>query len=108
VFQVVLASVRTPEAVVERLSHEIAAVLREPAIRERLAELAAERVVGSTLAEAAEVMARETPRWSRIQAEASVRQQRQPATSLGGCTGAGTAERGGRGRRGVARPHRLA
>jgi tripartite-type tricarboxylate transporter receptor subunit TctC len=76
VFQVVLAPARTPGAVVERMSREIAAVLREPAIRERLGELGAERVVGSTPAEAAEVMAREAPRWARILAEAGVRQQR--------------------------------
>lgn len=76
VFQVVLAPARTPEPIVERLSREIAAVLREPAIRARLAELGAERVVGSTPAEAAALMRRETRRWATILAETGTQPQR--------------------------------
>ncbi len=77
VFQVVLAPARTPQPVVERLSREIAAVLHEPAIRARLAELGAERVVGSTPAEASAMMAREVPRWATILAEAGVGARQQ-------------------------------
>ncbi|MBW8271140.1 Bug family tripartite tricarboxylate transporter substrate binding protein [Caldovatus aquaticus] len=76
VFQVVLAPARTPAPVVERLSREIAAVLREPAIRARLAELGAERVVGGTPAEAAALMAREARRWAAILAETGAQPQR--------------------------------
>jgi tripartite-type tricarboxylate transporter receptor subunit TctC len=75
VFQVVLAPARTPQPILERLSREIAAVLGEPAIRARLAELGAERVVGSTPAEAGAMMASETRRWATILAEAGVRPQ---------------------------------
>lgn len=74
-FQVVLAPARTPQPILERFSREIAAVLGEPAIRARLAEHGAERVVGSTPAEAGAMMASEARRWATILAEAGVRPQ---------------------------------
>lgn len=70
----VLAPAATPASLVERLGREVAAVVGEPAVRARLAELSLEPV-GSTPAEFAAVIARDMTRFAKLTAEAGIRPQ---------------------------------
>lgn len=70
----VLAPAATPPAIVERLGHEIAAVVAEPAVRARLEDLSLEPV-GSAPKAFAEVIARDMARFSKLTAEAGIRPQ---------------------------------
>jgi tripartite-type tricarboxylate transporter receptor subunit TctC len=75
VWQVVLAPAATPPALVERIGAELRAVLAEPAVRARLTEMGAERILGDTPAEARAYVEAEMARWERILREAGVRPQ---------------------------------
>ena len=61
----VLVGAGTPPAVVERLNSEINAILQMPDVRERLANLGAE-IVGGSSKEFAEHIRREIPKWSKV------------------------------------------
>ncbi|MGG5817481.1 Bug family tripartite tricarboxylate transporter substrate binding protein [Falsiroseomonas sp. HW251] len=73
VWQAILAPAATPPAIVARLQQETAAVLAEPAVRARLAELGAERVIGNPPAEAQRFVQEEAARWATILREAGLR-----------------------------------
>ena len=75
VWQGVLAPSGTPAPILERLQQEIAAVLAEGALRARLTELGAERIVVNTPAEARAYVDAEMARWERVLREAGVRPQ---------------------------------
>ncbi len=60
-----VAPARTPAAAVARLNTEIAAILREPALAERLREMGAEPTP-NTPAEMAALMVADTERWGRV------------------------------------------
>jgi len=62
----------TPSAVVERLEREVRAIVAEPEIRQRLADLGAEPV-GSTSAEFAAFLASETAKWSKVIKDANIK-----------------------------------
>jgi tripartite-type tricarboxylate transporter receptor subunit TctC len=73
VWQAMMAPSATPAPLLARIHQETAAVLAEPAVRTRLAELGAERIVGSTPEEAQRLVAAETAKWAVILREAGVR-----------------------------------
>jgi tripartite-type tricarboxylate transporter receptor subunit TctC len=73
VWQAMLAPAATPAPLLARLHQETAAVLADPALRSRLAELGAERIVGSPPAEAQRFILAETAKWATILREAGVR-----------------------------------
>ncbi|MBV1799772.1 tripartite tricarboxylate transporter substrate binding protein [Siccirubricoccus sp. G192] len=72
VWQVILAPAATPAPLRARIQREVAAVLAEPALRARLAELGAERLIGNTPAEAEAYVAAEMRRWEVILREAGL------------------------------------
>ena len=61
----VFVPAKTPPAIVERLSKEIAATLQEPEVRARLEALGAE-VVGSSPAELDSFRRAEIAKWTRL------------------------------------------
>ena len=67
-----VAPAGTPQAVVNRLAKEIAAVLALPDIREKMKGLGAE-VVGNSPAEFAVFMDKETAKWGRVVREANIK-----------------------------------
>jgi tripartite-type tricarboxylate transporter receptor subunit TctC len=69
-----LAPAGTPAEVVARLSRETAAIVAEPAIRARLADMSLEPV-GSTPQEFAAVIARDMKRFARLTADAGIQPQ---------------------------------
>jgi tripartite-type tricarboxylate transporter receptor subunit TctC len=71
VWQVVLAPASMPAPLAERIGAELRAVLAEEPVRARLAEMGAERIIGSTPAEARAYVAAEMERWERILREAA-------------------------------------
>ena len=75
VWQGVLAPSGTPASILEKVRQEIAAVLAEGALRARLTELGAERIVVNTPAEARAYVDAEMARWERVLREAGVRPQ---------------------------------
>jgi len=75
VWQVVLAPSSTPPALAARIGAELRAVLAEEALRARLTELGAERVIGNTPEEAGRYVAAEMARWAEILRAAGVRPQ---------------------------------
>jgi tripartite-type tricarboxylate transporter receptor subunit TctC len=75
VWQAILPPARTPAPILEKLQQEIAAILAEGALRTRLTELGAERIVANTPAEARAYMDAEMARWGRVLREAGVRPQ---------------------------------
>ncbi len=75
VWQVILAPSAMPAPLQERLQREVAAVLAEPAMRARLAELGAETLIGNTPAEARAYVEAEMARWPEILRAAGVRPQ---------------------------------
>lgn len=64
-WQAVYAPKGTPKAIVDRLSAEIAAALKQPDVRDKLGGLGME-IVGGSPAELAALMAREIPRWAAL------------------------------------------
>ena len=61
----------TPAAVVERLEKEVRAVVAQPEVRQRLAELGAEPV-GSSSGEFAAFLASETAKWAKVIKDAKI------------------------------------
>jgi tripartite-type tricarboxylate transporter receptor subunit TctC len=68
----VLAPAGTPKAIVERLNREIAAIIRQPDVRERLASEGAEPA-GGTPEEFALHIKRELARWSQVIRQARIK-----------------------------------
>ena len=68
----ILAPAKTPPAIVDKLYREIAAVLAEPAVRERYAALGLEPV-GNTPAQFAAQIASELARWEKVVRQAKIR-----------------------------------
>ena len=62
----------TPAAVVERLEKEVRAVVAQPDVRQRLAELGAEPV-GSSSGEFAAFLASETAKWAKVIKDAKIK-----------------------------------
>jgi tripartite-type tricarboxylate transporter receptor subunit TctC len=75
VWQVILVPSTTPPALRARIGAELGAVLAEPAMRARLQEMGAERVLGSTPEEAARYVGAEMARWDGILRAAGIRPQ---------------------------------
>ena len=75
VWQVILVPSATPAALQARIGAELHAVLAEEGLRNRLTELGAERVLGTTPAEAQRYVAAEMLRWEGILRAAGVRAQ---------------------------------
>jgi len=68
----IVAPAETPKAIVERLSGEIADILKQPALRDRYKSTGVE-LAGSTPAELAAQMRSDLPRWTEIQKQAGVK-----------------------------------
>ncbi|MFT8244956.1 Bug family tripartite tricarboxylate transporter substrate binding protein [Roseomonas sp. BN140053] len=75
VWQGLLAPAATPAPIVERLQREIAAVMAEGPLRQRFAELGAERILANTPAEARRFVDAEMDRWAVVLREAGVQPQ---------------------------------
>jgi tripartite-type tricarboxylate transporter receptor subunit TctC len=75
VWQVILVPSATPPALQARIGAELTAVLAEEALRARLTELGAERILGTTPEEAQRYVAAEMARWEGILRAAGVRAQ---------------------------------
>lgn len=69
-----LAPAKTPRAIIERLHKEVVAVLRTPALRERL-EKDGNEVVASSPEEFASFMKAETEKWAKVAKAAKIEQQ---------------------------------
>jgi tripartite-type tricarboxylate transporter receptor subunit TctC len=67
-----VAPPRTPMPIVERVSADIAEVIKEPEIRKRLADMTAEPV-GSTPAESEKFMRAEVDLWKNVITSANVK-----------------------------------
>ncbi|MFJ1299477.1 Bug family tripartite tricarboxylate transporter substrate binding protein [Pseudomonadota bacterium AL_CKDN230030165-1A_HGKHYDSX7] len=65
-WQAVYAPKGTPKPIVDRLSKEIAAILKEPDVQERLGKTMGMELVGSTPEQLRELMATEIPRWAKV------------------------------------------
>lgn len=68
----IVAPARTPRAVIERLHREVVAVLKEPAIAERMTAAGLEPI-GDTPAEFARYLAAEAAKWGKLVKEANIR-----------------------------------
>ncbi len=75
VWQGVFAPAGTPEAIIGKMRDEIAAILTEGALRQRLTELGAERIVANTPAEARAYVDAEMTRWEGVLRDAGVQPQ---------------------------------
>jgi tripartite-type tricarboxylate transporter receptor subunit TctC len=75
VWQAFFAPATTPDALVAQLQREIAAVLAEPAVRARLVEMGAERIIGNPPGEAQAFVAAEFTRWENLLREAGIKPQ---------------------------------
>ncbi len=75
VWQAFFAPASTPDALVAQLQREIAAVLAEPAVRARLVEMGAERIIGTPPAEAQAFVAAEFTRWENLLRDAGIKPQ---------------------------------
>ncbi|QDJ12235.1 Extra-cytoplasmic solute receptor (plasmid) [Roseomonas mucosa] len=75
VWQGILAPSGTPAPILEKVRQEVAAILTEGSLRQRLTELGAERIVTNTPAEAKTYVEAEMTRWERVLREAGVRPQ---------------------------------
>ena len=71
-WQCVAAPTGTPKSVIDRLYTEIAAVLKTPAIRDKMAPLGA-RVVANTPDEFAKYLKEETAKWSKAVQDAGIK-----------------------------------
>lgn len=65
-WQAVYAPKGTPKAVVDRLSQEISAILKEPDVQEKLGKTMGMELVGSTPEALRDLMASEIPRWAEV------------------------------------------
>jgi tripartite-type tricarboxylate transporter receptor subunit TctC len=65
-WQAVYAPKGTPKAIVDRLSKEIAEILKEPDVQERLGKTMGMDLVGSTPEQLRDLMSREIPRWAEV------------------------------------------
>ena len=65
-WQAVYAPKGTPRAVVDRLSQEISAILKEPDVQEKLGKTMGMELVGSTPEALRDLMASEIPRWAEV------------------------------------------
>lgn len=72
-WQAVYAPKGTPKPIVDRLSKEIAAILKEPDVQERLGKTMGMELVGSTPEQLRELMATEIPRWAKVVQESGDR-----------------------------------
>jgi tripartite-type tricarboxylate transporter receptor subunit TctC len=70
----VVAPPKTPAVIVDKISADIAAAIKDPAVRQRFADLSAEPV-GNTPAEAAAFMRAEVERWNKVIKAANVKLQ---------------------------------
>ncbi len=70
----VVAPPKTPAPIVERISADIAAAIKDPDVRKRFADLSAEPV-GDTPAEAAAFMRADVERWNKVIKAANVKLQ---------------------------------
>ena len=64
-WQAVYAPKGTPKAIVDRLSSEIAAALRQPDVKEKLTEMGMV-IVGGSPTDLANLMSKEIPRWAEL------------------------------------------
>lgn len=64
-WQAVYAPKGTPKSIVDRLSSDIAAALKQPDVKEKLTEMGMV-IVGGSPAELADLMSREIPRWAEL------------------------------------------
>ncbi|CAM4307530.1 Bug family tripartite tricarboxylate transporter substrate binding protein [Bordetella muralis] len=65
-WQAVYAPKGTPKPIVDRLSQEIAAILKEPDVQEKLGKTMGMELVGSTPEALRDLMATEIPRWAEV------------------------------------------
>ena len=65
-WQAVYAPKGTPKPIVDRLSQEIAAILKEPDVREKLGKTMGMQLVGSSPEALRDLMASEIPRWAEV------------------------------------------
>ncbi|SAI39705.1 putattive exported protein [Bordetella ansorpii] len=65
-WQAVYAPKGTPKPIVDRLSREIAAILKEPDVQEKLGKTMGMELVGSTPEQLRDLMATEIPRWADV------------------------------------------
>jgi len=56
----------TPKPVVDRLSKEIAAILKEPDVQEKLGKTMGMELVGGSPEQLRDLMASEIPRWAKV------------------------------------------
>jgi tripartite-type tricarboxylate transporter receptor subunit TctC len=75
VWQAFFAPATTPDALVAQVQREIAAVLAEPAVQQRLVEMGAERIIGNPPEEAQAFVAAEFTRWENLLREAGIKPQ---------------------------------
>ncbi|RKK05869.1 tripartite tricarboxylate transporter substrate binding protein [Pseudoroseomonas wenyumeiae] len=75
VWQGIMAPAGTPASIVEKVREEVAAILAEGTLRQRLTELGAERIVTNTPAEAKTYVEAEMVRWEQVLREAGVKPQ---------------------------------
>ena len=64
-WQAVYAPRGTPKPIVDRLSSDIAAALKQPDVKEKLTEMGMV-IVGGSPAELADLMSKEIPRWAEL------------------------------------------
>ncbi|OZI18969.1 ABC transporter substrate-binding protein [Bordetella genomosp. 9] len=65
-WQAVYAPKGTPKAIVDRLSKEIAAILKEPDVQEKLGKTMGMDLVGGSPEQLRDLMATEIPRWAEV------------------------------------------
>ncbi|AOB31516.1 ABC transporter substrate-binding protein [Bordetella sp. H567] len=65
-WQAVYAPKGTPKPIVDRLSREIAEILKEPDVQEKLGKTMGMELVGGSPEQLRELMAREIPRWAEV------------------------------------------
>jgi tripartite-type tricarboxylate transporter receptor subunit TctC len=65
-WQAVYAPKGTPKAIVDRLSKEIAAILKEPDVQEKLGKTMGMELVGGSPEQLRDLMATEIPRWADV------------------------------------------
>ncbi|SAI71429.1 putattive exported protein [Bordetella ansorpii] len=65
-WQAVYAPKGTPKPIVDRLSREIAAILKEPDVQEKLGKTMGMELVGGTPDKLRDLMAAEIPRWAEV------------------------------------------
>ena len=68
----ILAPAGTPQPLIDRLSAELAKIMRDPAIKAKFADLGAD-AIGSTPAELAAYMEAERKKWAEVVKAANIR-----------------------------------